>query len=86
MTKKTAEKYFTQQWVTPEVAAKLKKSSIIHPEYDVHYEEIEWHEDNDLVKIRLTFRNCGKTIYVQRIFSFLIKTFNGSENRSSNNG
>lgn len=72
---KSKEKYFTQQWVKPDVAARLKKSSIQNPEYDVYFEEIEWHEDGDLVKIRLTFRNCGKTIYMQRVFSFLIKTF-----------
>jgi hypothetical protein len=76
MTKtKIAEKYFTQQWVTPDVAARLKKSTILNPEYNVYFEEVEWHEDGDLVKIRLTFRNCGKTIYMQRVFSFLIKTF-----------
>ena len=77
MTEKTTkyEKYFTQQWTTPDVAARLKKSSIQNSEYDVHFEELEWHEDGDLVKIRLTFRNCGKTIYMQRVFSFLIKTF-----------
>lgn len=73
---KTTEKYFTQQWVNLNVAARLKKSSIINPEYNVYFEEVEWHQDEDLVKIRLTFRNCGKTIYMQRVFSFLIKTFN----------
>ncbi len=72
---KSKEKYFTQQWVSPDVAARLKKSSIQNAEYDVHFEELEWHEDGDLIKIRLTFRNCGKTIYMQRVFSFLIKTF-----------
>jgi hypothetical protein len=75
---KSKEKYFTQQWVNPDVAARLKKSSIQNPEYNVHFEELEWHEDGDLVKIRLTFRNCGKTVYMQRVFSFLIKTFNNN--------
>jgi hypothetical protein len=70
------EKYFTQQWVRPNVAKMLQKCSYAHPEFDVHYQELEWHEDNDLVKIRLTFRNCGKNVYIQRMFAFLIKTFN----------
>ena len=69
-------KYFTQQWVRPNVAKMLQKSSNANPEFDVHYQEMEWHEDNDLVKIRLTFRNCGKNVYIQRMFAFLIKTFN----------
>ena len=69
-------KYFTQQWVTPMVAKQLQKCTYAHPEFSVHYQEMEWHEDNDLVKIRLTFRNCGKNLYIQRIFAFLIKAFN----------
>jgi len=70
---KTETKYFTQQWVSPDVAKLLLKTTLSNPEFSVHYEEIEWHEDNDLVKIRLTFRNCGKNVYIQRIFAFLIK-------------
>jgi hypothetical protein len=74
------EKYFTQQWTTPEVAQKLKKSSIQNPEFNVLFEEKEWHEDGDLVKIRLTFKNCGKNIFTQRLFNFLIRSLNGSTN------
>jgi hypothetical protein len=67
------EKYFTQQWVNADVSKLIHKTSLSNPEFDVHFEEIEWHEDGDLVKIRLTFRNCGKNVYIQRIFAFLIK-------------
>ena len=68
------EKYFTQQWVNADVAKLLHKTSLSNPEYGVHYEEVEWHEDGDLVKLRLTFRNCGKNVYIQRIFAFLTKS------------
>lgn len=71
----TEEKYFTKQWVHPNVAKALQKASISYPEFDVHYQEIEWHEDGDLVQVRLTFRNCGKNVYIQRIFGFLTKAF-----------
>jgi hypothetical protein len=74
------EKYFTQQWVNAEVAKLLHKTSLSNPEFDVHYEEIEWHEDGDLVKLRLTFRNCGKNVYIQRIFAFLIKALYANRN------
>lgn len=69
------EKFFTQQWVNPDVARALQKSSISRPEFNVHVKEIEWHEDNDLVKIRLTFNNCGKNLFTQRLFAFLVSTF-----------
>jgi hypothetical protein len=71
----TEEKYFTKQWVNPGVAKLLQKTSLAHPEFDVHYQEMEWHEDGDLVQVRLTFRNCGKNVYIQRIFAFLTKAF-----------
>jgi len=77
---KKYEKYFTQQWTTPDVAQKLKKSSIQNPEFNVLFEEIEWHEDGDLVKIRLTFKNCGKNIFTQRLFNYLVRSLNGSTN------
>ena len=67
--------YFITQWVTPDIAKILQKSSIINAEFDVHFAEKEWHDDNDLVKIRLTFRNCGRNLYQQRLFLFLIKSF-----------
>jgi hypothetical protein len=69
----TEEKYFTQQWVNADVAKLLQKTALSNPEYNVHIQEMEWHEDGDIVKLRLTFRNCGKNGYVQRIFSFLTK-------------
>lgn len=75
---KKEEKFFTQQWMHPDVAKLLQKSSLANPEFDVHYQEIEWHDDNDLVKVRLTFRNCGRNLYTQRLVSFLIKSlYNG---------
>jgi len=75
---KKEEKFFTQQWMDPNVAKLLQKSSLAHPEFDVHYQEMEWHEDNDLVKVRLTFRNCGRNLYTQRLVSFIIKSlYNG---------
>lgn len=67
------DKFFTQQWVQADVAKLLHKTAISSPEFNVHFEEKEWHEDGDLVKVRLTFRNCGKTLYIQRIFAFLTK-------------
>ena len=67
--------FFITQWVTPEVGKMLQKSSIMNPEFNVHYSEKEWHEDGDLVQIRLTFRNCGRNLYQQRLFTFLIRTF-----------
>ena len=67
--------YFITQWVTPDIAKILQKSSIINAEFDVHFSEKEWHDDGDLVKIRLTFRNCGRNLYQQRLFLFLIKSF-----------
>lgn len=67
--------FFIVQWVKPDVAKLLQKSSIQNAEFDVHYAEKEWHEDNDLVQIRLTFRNCGRNLYQQRLFLFLIRTF-----------
>lgn len=79
MTKKTEpvdnSTYFTQQWLNPEVAKILQKSSMANTEFDVHYSEKEWHEDGDLVLVRLTFRNCGRNLYHQRLVLFLIKTF-----------
>ena len=74
------EKYFTQQWVNADIAKVLQKTALSNPEFDVHYEEIEWHEDGDLVKLRLTFRNCGKNVYIQRIFAFLIKALYANRN------
>jgi len=67
--------FFIVQWVAPDVAKKLEKSSVKNPEFDVHYQEKEWHDDGDLVQIRLTFRNCGRNLYQQRLFAFLIRTF-----------
>lgn len=67
--------YFTQQWLSPEVAKILQKSSVANPEFDVNYMEKEWHEDGDLVLVRLTFRNCGRNLYTQRLVLFLIRTF-----------
>ena len=67
--------YFTQQWLAPDVAKVLQKSSITNTEFDVHYLEKEWHEDGDLVLVRLTFRNCGRNLYTKRLFLFLIRTF-----------
>jgi hypothetical protein len=79
MTKKTEpvenSTYFTQQWLSPDVAKILQKSSVQNAEFDVHYSEKEWHEDNDLVLVRLTFRNCGRNLYTQRLVLFLIRTF-----------
>jgi hypothetical protein len=67
--------YFTQQWLQPDVAKILQKSSMTNTEFDVHYSEKEWHEDGDLVLVRLTFRNCGRNLYTQRLVLFLIRTF-----------
>ena len=80
MTKKIEEvetnsTYFTQQWLQPDVAKILQKSSVANPEFDVHFSEKEWHDDGDLVLIRLTFRNCGRNLYTQRLVLFLIRTF-----------
>lgn len=66
--------FFTQQWLSADVAKILQKSSIANPEFDVHVLEKEWHEDADLVLIRLTFRNCGRNLYTQRLVLFLIKS------------
>lgn len=74
------EKYFTQQWVKADVAKLLQKTSLSSPEFNVHYQEMEWHEDGDLVKIRLTFRNCGKNMYIARIFAFLTKALYANGN------
>ena len=74
------EKYFTQQWVSADIAKVLQKTSLSNPEFDVHIQEVEWHEDGDLVKLRLTFRNCGKNVYIQRIFAFLTKALYGNRN------
>ena len=57
MTKKIEEvetnsTYFTQQWLQPDVAKILQKSSVANPEFDVHFSEKEWHDDGDLVLIR----------------------------------
>lgn len=70
---KKDEKYFTQQWVVPDVAKLIHKTSLSNPEFQVYYQEMEWHEDNDLVKIRLTFKNCGRNLLTQRLTAFLIK-------------
>jgi|LauGreDrversion4_2_1035121.scaffolds.fasta_scaffold01075_6 hypothetical protein len=77
------EKFFTQQWFFADEAKIIEKSTLIYPEFDVHYQEIEWHEDGDLVKIRLTFRNCGRNLYTQRLVKFLIKAFYGQRNSSN---
>ena len=69
-----SEKFYTQQWVSADVAKELQKSASINPEFDVNIQELEWHEDNDMVKLRLTFRNCGKNVFTQRLMSFLIKS------------
>ena len=74
------EKYFTQQWVNADIAKVLQKTALSNPEFDVHIQEVEWHEDGDLVKLRLTFRNCGKNVYIQRIFAFLIKALYANRN------
>jgi len=66
--------FFTQQWLSADVAKILQKSSVANPEFDVHYSEKEWHEDGDLVQVRLTFRNCGRNLYHQRLVLFLIKS------------
>ena len=67
------EKFFTQQWVSPDVCKTLHKATLTYPEFNVHLQEMEWHEDNDLVRIRLTFRNCGKVLFTQRLMVFIIK-------------
>ena len=67
------EKMFTQQWVSADVCKILHKATLSYPEYNVHLQELEWHEDGDLVKIRLTFRHCGKVLFTQRLIGFLIK-------------
>jgi len=77
MSEKT--KFFTQQWMQPEPAKLLQKSATANPEFDVHFEELEWHDDGDLVKVRLTFRNCGKNLFTQRLVSFLIKSLHVSK-------
>ena len=77
------EKFFTQQWFFQDEAKIIEKSTLIYPEFDVHYQEIEWHEDGDLVKIRLTFRNCGRNLFTQRLVKFLIKAFYGQRNSSN---
>ena len=74
------EKYFTQQWVEADVAKQLQKTAVKHPEFNVHIQEMEWHEDGDMVKLRFTFRNVGKIAYMQRVFAFLIKSLNGDRN------
>jgi hypothetical protein len=71
---KKEEKLFTQQWLSPDVAKLIQKTSISNPEFMVHFQELEWHDDGDLVKIRLTFRNCGKNQFTQRLIAFLIKS------------
>jgi hypothetical protein len=75
---KKEEKYFTQQWITPDVAKLIQKTTLTNPEFMIHYQEMEWHEDNDLVKIRLTFRNCGRNQMTQRLVAFLIKALHVS--------
>jgi hypothetical protein len=77
------EKFFTQQWFFQDEAKIIEKSTLINPEFDVHYQEIEWHEDGDLVKIRLTFRNCGRNLFTQRLVKFLIKSFYDKRNSSN---
>lgn len=74
------DKFFTQQWVRADVAKLLQKTSLSNPEFNVHFQEMEWHEDNDLVKVRLTFRNCGKNVYIQRIFAFMTKALYDNRN------
>jgi hypothetical protein len=73
------EKYFTQQWLTPSVAKLIQKTTLSNPEFMVHYQEMEWHEDSDLVKIRLTFRNCGRNLFTQRLMAFLIKALHNEQ-------
>lgn len=71
------EKFFTQQWFSSDEAKIIQKATLMYPEFDVHYSEMEWHEDGDLVKLRLTFRNCGRNLYNQRLVKFFIKAFYG---------
>jgi len=78
------EKFFTQQWVSADVCKILHKATLTYPEFNVHLQEVEWHEDNDLVKIRLTFRNCGKVLFTQRLVGFLIKSLHNPKNDNGN--
>ncbi len=65
-------KYFLNQWFTNDVAAKLKECSLLNAEFDVHYKEVE--REGNLTKVQLTFRNCGRTIYHQRLVNFILKS------------
>lgn len=74
MTNEPLSKYFTVQWYDIDVARLLKKSTITNPEFGVTYKEMERSEEDGMVKVLLTFRNVGRTLYHKRIIAFIVKS------------
>lgn len=55
---------------------KLLTSCIVNPEFQCSINDKEWDEDEAFVKVDITFRNCTKPQFHQRLIHFIIKTFN----------
>lgn len=63
-------KHITQQWVEFDVFHAFEKTAISRPDFEVNVTAMQ--RDDNMILVKLTFCNVGKTIFMRRLINFII--------------